>query len=311
MIDFRYHLISIVAVFLALGVGILMGSFVLGEGLVNQLDAQLERIDNRNSRLQELVNQLSDEAELNEGFARLMREHVLPTQLQAEEIVLFTFQGTDGALLDEIRSSVEDAGGRLVTTIEATDKLALRTPAERDQLALALSSTASESGELRVEVATEMARTAAIAAVNGTSATLRPFSSLLGDLEQAEFIATSRSDDGNPLVPPGASFVIAGGATDDPPFAIADYTISLASELSERAATVVADESSTSTWGMSTMVRVANETQTAVSTVDNGETVSGSIALVLGLEQAEDGIIGHYGVGSDAERIIPEPVPAE
>jgi hypothetical protein len=37
MIDFRYHLISIVAVFLALGIGILMGSYVLGEGLVKQL----------------------------------------------------------------------------------------------------------------------------------------------------------------------------------------------------------------------------------------------------------------------------------
>ena len=37
MIDFRYHLVSIVAVFLALGLGILMGTAVLNDALVKSL----------------------------------------------------------------------------------------------------------------------------------------------------------------------------------------------------------------------------------------------------------------------------------
>ena len=42
MIDFRYHLVSIVAVFLALAVGIVVGSTELQPGVVNSLRASAE-----------------------------------------------------------------------------------------------------------------------------------------------------------------------------------------------------------------------------------------------------------------------------
>ncbi|HZB78913.1 MAG TPA: copper transporter, partial [Actinomycetota bacterium] len=58
MIDFRYHLISIIAVFLALGIGILMGSLVLGENLVDQLERDLAGIERRNDELQAAIEEL-------------------------------------------------------------------------------------------------------------------------------------------------------------------------------------------------------------------------------------------------------------
>ena len=46
-----------------------------------------------------------------------------------------------------------------------------------------------------------------------------------------------------------------------------------------------------------------------VSTVDNAETILGWIPMVLGLEAAQRGEIGHYGFRDGAERSIP-PLPS-
>jgi hypothetical protein len=311
VIDFRYHLISIVAVFLALGIGILMGSFVLGEGLVNQLDAQLHRIDERNKNLQALVGELQAQVDRGEGFARISRDYLIANELQGEQIVLFTFEGVDGALLDQVRTSVEEAGGVVATTIAATDKLALDSAAERDQLALILASAAAEGVELRTELGEEVGRRAAVAAEAsggvGFGPADRALGVLLSDLAEAEFTTVERSSEEVPLVPPGASFVVAGGSPEEAPFRIAEYSVALATRLASQGAPVAAAEPSTSAWGLSTMLRVDDDAQNVVSTVDNADTIQGSIALVLGLEQAEDGIVGHYGVGPDAQAIIPEP----
>ena len=44
MINFRFHLVSLVAVFLALGLGILVGSTVIDQGIVNRLDSEINHV---------------------------------------------------------------------------------------------------------------------------------------------------------------------------------------------------------------------------------------------------------------------------
>lgn len=321
MIDFRYHLISIVAVFLALGIGILMGSLVLGESLVNQIRAELKSIETTNSRLRESVGELQEQVQIDEDFAFLARSNLIGGELNGEEVVLFTYQSTDGALLDQVRSSITEAGGTIPGTVEATDNLNLDSPAARDQLALALGSSASEIGELHAELGAELGRDAA-AEANGSepgsppAATKDPgpagrqLDALITDLEDAGFVNIDRAGGEGALIPEGASFVVVGGAPEDPPFRLAEYTVSLATSLADGGTPVIGAESTTSTWGVATMLRADDQAQDTVTTVDHAESITGSIALVLGLEEAEDGIVGnHYGIGSGAERIIPEPAP--
>src|SRR3954454_15161459 len=45
MINFRFHIVSLIAVFLALGLGILVGSTVIDQKIVNRLDAEIGRVD--------------------------------------------------------------------------------------------------------------------------------------------------------------------------------------------------------------------------------------------------------------------------
>ena len=44
MIDFRYHLVSLISVFLALAVGIVLGAGPLRESLGDQLAGQVEQL---------------------------------------------------------------------------------------------------------------------------------------------------------------------------------------------------------------------------------------------------------------------------
>src|SRR5919106_2455606 len=125
MIDFRYHLVSIVAVFLALGIGILMGSLVLGEALVKQLRSDLEGIEDRNDRLRAETLQLSQQLEDNEQFALDVRPYLIEGRLDTERVVLFVFEGTDGGMVDQVRDSITDSGGVVATTVTLRDKLAV------------------------------------------------------------------------------------------------------------------------------------------------------------------------------------------
>lgn len=69
MINFRYHLISLVAVFLALSVGIVMGSTVIDRAIVDSLRSQINKAEKNsierkveNDRLNETLKQLDEQS---------------------------------------------------------------------------------------------------------------------------------------------------------------------------------------------------------------------------------------------------------
>jgi hypothetical protein len=316
MIDFRYHLISIVAVFLALGIGILMGSYVLGEGLVKQLRSEFEVLKDRNDQLEANVRDLESQVSNYDRVMNRMRDWVLPGRLEGRTVVVLTYEGTDGGLSDQVTESIEEAGGTIASTISATDSLTLPSRAARDQLALILSSAASRSDELRAELGERLGE--AFTAGDGVRGGLGSdpadgpiergdVEALLNDLEEAGFVDVERTDDEEPFAPPGSWFVIVGGAEGDAPFRIGEYTVALGVELANAGAPVSVAESATSGWNLTTMMRTDDEAQEIVSTEDQADTLAGSISLVLGLELAADGVVSHSGVGSGAQEVIPEP----
>src|SRR5579862_9914797 len=61
MINFRFHLVSLIAVFLALGLGILVGSTVVDQKIVNTLDNEIKNARKENSARAATSKQLADE----------------------------------------------------------------------------------------------------------------------------------------------------------------------------------------------------------------------------------------------------------
>ena len=61
MINFRFHIISIVAIFLALGIGIIMGSTVIDRAIVDGLRTRIDIAESNSINRKEQNDQLQDD----------------------------------------------------------------------------------------------------------------------------------------------------------------------------------------------------------------------------------------------------------
>lgn len=312
MIDFRYHLISLIAVFLALGLGILMGSVVLSEKYVQRLENRVAQFEEEVDARREEVSQLNDRVDMFQEFALESQPILVEGALAGEEVVAFETDGADGALLDALAEMVEDAGGNLVSTITLTDRFASDDESQRDDLALIVGSASNQAPELRTEAGLLLGQRAAAVAASRAAAGFgeaaeHRLTLLMDSLQDEGFLGASSSED--TPIPPGASFIVAGGSVEDPFEGALELTTALVLGLTDRDTAVMVVEPSTSAWGLVQAVRDDGGLNAAVSTADHAETVPGRVAVVLGLEMAIDGLLGHYGVADGASGVIPRPTP--
>jgi hypothetical protein len=113
VIDFRYHLVSIVAVFLALAVGIVVGATALQGHVEAGLDraSKLEQrqIDSQRTKIKNQQNQIISDGEFAQASARLL----LTNLLTGQKVVLVTAPGADGSTISGITSALELAGAKV------------------------------------------------------------------------------------------------------------------------------------------------------------------------------------------------------
>jgi hypothetical protein len=103
MINFRYHLVSLTAVFLALGVGLLLGTTFLDDALENQLRSDLEELEHdldrageRNGELRQQLDAFEEEAG---GLDEQLGARLFDGQLLGEPVLSWPRAGsTRGSL---------------------------------------------------------------------------------------------------------------------------------------------------------------------------------------------------------------------
>ena len=124
MIDFRYHLVSIVAVFLALAVGIVLGSTELRGAALSALDRtsnalsqKLDAANNENSALQQEVS--GDQA-----FAQAAEPVLLSHLLDGKRAVVITAPGAPSAVVNGITTALGDAGATVSGQVAMSAKFA-------------------------------------------------------------------------------------------------------------------------------------------------------------------------------------------
>ena len=308
MIDFRYHLISLIAVFLALGLGILMGSVVLDDRLVERLQDRVSETIRSNGDLRARINDLDGRLTAFDEFANEAVAPLVDEALLGQTVVLVEIDGTDGAIVEGVRETIEQAGGEVATSLLLTERFALRDATERDQLALILGSSADSVRELQAEAATMLGQRMAAAASRNAErggAVNQRFEQLIEDLRENDYIGVD-SDEDSAIVPAGTVFLFLGGSESDPPFDATSLSLDLANSLADSGAPVLVAGSTRGSWGLVDAFRDDGKAQTQVSTVDNADTVPGRIAVALALGEARRGLVGHYGQRDGAEQALPE-----
>jgi Copper transport outer membrane protein, MctB len=104
--DFRYHVASLAAVFLALGLGIVVGTAFFGTPTVDRLTRQIKRLESREVELREETRRT---ARSEEALRQLLPGLVRGTLADRHVLILQT--GTDAEMVEKAVLTVQLAGG--------------------------------------------------------------------------------------------------------------------------------------------------------------------------------------------------------
>lgn len=341
MINFRFHIVSLTAVLLALGLGLVLGTTFLDtatvdvlRGQLTDLEADLGRARERNEQQQD---QLDSYAEESEGLDQQLGERLFAGQLRDAPVLVVAPRGMDEAQVDQARTSLTQANARLVGTWWLTDRLALDDGDEVSDMGEALQLSTDDVSRLRSNLAgqlgdvlfaaTDTSRSTAPADVQGLQATPGAADQpaeppLVARLAERGFVEYEMPEGGDgdavELPPEGLRILLLSGpgASVRPSQALMPVLFVLAE--SGAVPVVAAEPSLEAPTGESgeeeapeslvVSVREDEDLSQRVSTVDDLERVSGTVATVLALADADPAgpRIGHYGLG-DGTRLLPPP----
>ncbi|WP_116246541.1 copper transporter [Nocardiopsis sp. FIRDI 009] len=123
MIDFRYHLVSIVAVFLALTVGLVLGTTMLQDPLLNTLQSETADLRGQSERLRADRDEAERVGAVADTFAEVASEDVLDRRLDGVGVVVVAAPGADGDLVAALTDRIEEADGEVVGRLGLTPDL--------------------------------------------------------------------------------------------------------------------------------------------------------------------------------------------
>lgn len=301
MIDFRYLLTTIVAIFLALAIGLLIGSGLLADPIAQDLERQVEETISRNNELRSEKDDLKARIAADEDFGREVAARWIEGNLPNAEVVMFRFDGTDGALVDRVRDAIQLAGGTVPTEITITDGMALDDEAALEEIRADITELGGENDDIPVAVGRELGVRAA-ADANGAGDLVFP---AIADAAGEHGLIDVDADDEGAPIPVGAEFVVLGGSRGDPPFDIDPFAQALITGLSEQTSEVVAAEGWESEWSFVPDLRQSEVAELA-STVDHGDLAAGTISIVVELGRFVENEPGHYGFRDGADGVIPD-----
>jgi hypothetical protein len=123
VIDFRYHIVSIVAIFFALGAGVVLGAGPLkgtGSDLV-QAQANKDRATVEDQREQLLQTKTLDK--YRDDYIAKVTAGLTGGKLTGKRIVLVTMPNAASDMTDSIQDAIEQAGGQVLTKVSLDSKL--------------------------------------------------------------------------------------------------------------------------------------------------------------------------------------------
>jgi hypothetical protein len=322
VISLRYHIVSLVAVFLALALGIVVGSTVLREGTVSVLRATSEQVRQSNEGYRAENLALKEEQRRQQDFAATVLPDLVRGRLRDRHVVLLDTDRADGGVRNRVTQVLEAAGAEVDARVTFNaGRLALTTTGDREALGRLLpGANTADPAALRAELVRRVAERMGAPNPLPRSGPDRR-NDLVTSLDDGGFLADLKLAapvaDGRGVFPsPGTSFVVLG-PTDGAALPPEAFLIPLANELALRVAGPVtgvealAAGSTPSTTSWLTRLRQDRLVTRRVSGVDDVDTAYGQLALVGALERGLQNLPpGQYGTKQGNAGLLPEKVPA-
>jgi hypothetical protein len=153
VINIRYHIISLTAVFLALGIGLTLGSSFLDRVTVDTLQRQLTAVEDQvretRSESADLRRRVDQREDLDRALADQLPERVLGDHLAEVPVLVIATDGTDEDLVDRAVAALAGSGAEVAGTWWVTDRWALEASSDQADLAAALGLSGGTADRLR------------------------------------------------------------------------------------------------------------------------------------------------------------------
>jgi hypothetical protein len=314
VIDFRYHLVSIVAVFLALAIGIVLGSTELQGNTIDVLRSTNNLLSSEYKAAAAQRDSYSAQWGAAETFAATAEPKLLDKLLTGDRVVLITEPGASSAVTAGIKQAVGLAGGSITGTIALQPRFNDLTGATGASLST-INTEQAEMDGTRLNAAADpttaneqqAAQLIATAILSEGGLSADAASTLLQAYAQNGFLSYS----GSPVT--GATLAViavpetppADGASDP----ANEILLAIAQEFATAStATVVVGSTAGSSQSASALsVLRSSSVSSQVSTVDNADTYVGQISAIWALAtQVGGGKPGSYGI-SGAAAVSPQP----
>ncbi|KAA0094157.1 copper transporter [Mycolicibacterium sp. P1-18] len=309
MISLRSHAISLAAVFLALAIGVALGSGLLSNTLLAGLKDDKAQMQNQINGLTDEKNVLNEKLGAANDFDAQMSPRIIRDALKGKSVVVFR---TPDAADDDVAALsrlVGQAGGVVTGTIALTKEFVDANSSEK--LLSVVNSPIVPAGRqlstTSVDQGSQAGDLLGMAMLTGKD----PAAPAVDDAQRDAVLAALRDTGfltyGTERIGPAdtALIVTGGGLADDAGnqgSTVARFAAGLAPH---GAGTLLAgrDGSATGT-GAVAVVRSDTGLANAVATVDDVERSSGRITTVLGLQEMVDGgRPGQYGIGRGASSV--------
>jgi hypothetical protein len=310
MISLRQHALSLAAVFLALAVGVVLGSGLLSDTLLSSLRAEKRDLYAQISGLNDQKNALNEKLSAANNFDNQLAGRMVHDSLGGKSVVVFRTPDAKDDDVSAVSKFIGQAGGTVTGTVSLTQEFVDANSAEKlrtvvnssilpagQQLSTKLVDQGSQAGDL-LGIALLINANPATPAVDDPAR-----DTVLASLRDTGFI-TYQPGDHMPAA--NAALIVTGSAlpqdAGNQGVSVARFAAAMAPHGS---GTLLAGRDGSATGGAAVAVTRADAgMSSAISTVDDVDTAPGRITAVLGLHDLiNGGHVGQFGTGHGATSI--------
>lgn len=302
MINFRYHVVSLTAVFLALAIGLVVGTAALNGPVADSLHNNVNALRKNNEQLREAVNSLETEVRREEDFVVEAAPILLGGKLAERRILVLTLpSGLDH--VDGIVEMLTVAGASVTGRVDLSDKF-VNPDNSFDLLGLAakaarptIPTNGLPGNSDGVETSSALLASALLDRTDGITVTDADRKAALETYLNEGYLTASEKFTG----PAEAVVVVNGQPHVDRDAAKKDAAVVRVVEQFDKAGVVVVAGSGSGAGNLVATVRNDPALSKTISTVDNASTIWGQVATTLAvIEQLTLKRAGQYGLDGDS-----------
>ena len=325
MISFRFHVVSITAVFLAIAIGVVVGSTYVDRAIVDTLQNRIDTVSANLDQRKAENDALDDDLSKAESFMNASADFAVTDRLTDVPVLVVAVRGVDESAVEETVRLARRAGGIVPGIAWLEPRWTLEDDNDHVALADLVGGRVSDAPEQLWEdawiaVAAEVAEPPASegirrqdvpVATTAPTPLQAPDAPVLLGLASAGFLnVDSLDDDSVPLVAladSGARVLLVTGSNAAAGLApMVPVVVQATLEAGLVVADVYASDGADGPARGERLIDSLDEsTRGALAIVDAVDLVEGRVAAVVVLAGAPGALVGHFGYGPGADGVMP------